>query len=372
MDFTSATSDYEHWLGSFVPLQSDDLRHKHRLMANPQSMFPFFRGTYYRWAQHWPRVCAELIVAPTVLSVGDLHVENYGTWRDTDGRLVWGINDFDEADDLPYTQDLVRLAASVRLARRARVLTIPFRDACRVILKGYHHTLAARGGPFVLEERHPELRAMAMHKERSPIEFWGHLSRLLQTPGVDLPPDVKKLMIAEMPVKHLDAQYRLRPMVGVGSLGKPRYLGLAEWAGGWIAREAKAVTPPATDWAYSRDLGFRSRAADAIKKASRCPDPHFKPHGSWIIRRLAPRCSRIELQHLRNITDQTRLLTAMGAEAANIHVGTPASIPAILEDLDRRKKGWLRKAAREMVAVLEHDWHEWQKSTAEGGAGKRK
>ena len=31
------------------------------------------------------------------LSVGDLHVENFGTWRDSEGRLIWGINDFDEA-----------------------------------------------------------------------------------------------------------------------------------------------------------------------------------------------------------------------------------------------------------------------------------
>ena len=35
----------------------------------------------------------------------------YGTWRDTEGRLVWGINDFDEAYPSPYTNDLVRLAS---------------------------------------------------------------------------------------------------------------------------------------------------------------------------------------------------------------------------------------------------------------------
>jgi hypothetical protein len=35
--------------------------------------------------------------APVVTGVGDLHVENFGTWRDADARLVWGVNDFDEA-----------------------------------------------------------------------------------------------------------------------------------------------------------------------------------------------------------------------------------------------------------------------------------
>ena len=39
--------------------------------------------------------------------VGDLHVENYGTWRDAEGRLVCGNNDFDETCPLPYTNDVV-------------------------------------------------------------------------------------------------------------------------------------------------------------------------------------------------------------------------------------------------------------------------
>ena len=49
---------------------------------------------------------------PKVLAVGDLHIENFGTWRDSEGRLVWGVNDFDETWRLPYTQDLVRLTTS--------------------------------------------------------------------------------------------------------------------------------------------------------------------------------------------------------------------------------------------------------------------
>src|SRR5207248_373594 len=100
------------------------LEYKHERMADPDNPFPFFRGTYYRWVQHWPDVCPELADAPRVLAVGDLHVENYGTWRDADGRLAWGVNDFDEADELPYTNDLVRLAASARFAKKAGVLEV--------------------------------------------------------------------------------------------------------------------------------------------------------------------------------------------------------------------------------------------------------
>ena len=82
-----------------------DLEAKHQIMA--QDAFSFLRGTYYRWAQVWPKVCEPLTQTPPVLAVGDLHVENFGTWRDTDGRLVWGMNDFDEAYTMPYANDLV-------------------------------------------------------------------------------------------------------------------------------------------------------------------------------------------------------------------------------------------------------------------------
>jgi aminoglycoside/choline kinase family phosphotransferase len=86
--------------------------------------FSFLCATFYRWAQLFPALCPKLVGAPKVLGVGDLHVENYGTWRDAEGRLVWDINDFDEACPLPYTNDLVRLATSGWLAVEAETLVI--------------------------------------------------------------------------------------------------------------------------------------------------------------------------------------------------------------------------------------------------------
>jgi uncharacterized protein (DUF2252 family) len=46
---------------------------------------------------------------------GDLHVENFGTYLNAGGRLVFDINDFDEAYVGRYTWDLQRFAASVAL-----------------------------------------------------------------------------------------------------------------------------------------------------------------------------------------------------------------------------------------------------------------
>src|SRR5215467_14463268 len=114
MNIVKATHRYELWLGQWTPLLKPDLRLKHRRMA--EDPFSFLRATFYRWIQVWPEVCRDLCEAPQVLAVGDLHVENFGTWRDIEGRLVWGVNDFDEAALLPYTLDLVRLATSAMLA----------------------------------------------------------------------------------------------------------------------------------------------------------------------------------------------------------------------------------------------------------------
>src|SRR5262245_17636535 len=134
-EIKQATKSYEEWLAAHIPLIPEDVRLKHAQMK--AALFPFMRATYYRWAQVWPAVCKTLCSAPEALSVGDLHVENFGTWRDTDGRLIWGVNDFDETSWLPYTNDLVRLVASANMAIDAGHMKLSRKDACAAVLTGY-------------------------------------------------------------------------------------------------------------------------------------------------------------------------------------------------------------------------------------------
>jgi Uncharacterized protein conserved in bacteria (DUF2252) len=100
-DIVRSTRAYETWLASRTRVVSADLRLKHLRMA--ESPFGFLRATFYRWLQRWSALPASLVGAPEVIAVGDLHVENFGTWRDAEGRLIWGVNDVDEACVLPYT-----------------------------------------------------------------------------------------------------------------------------------------------------------------------------------------------------------------------------------------------------------------------------
>src|SRR5262245_41565024 len=101
-----STRRYERWMKRCMPVVAAALREKHDKMRKDR--FEFFRATYYRWAELWPMLCPDLATAPKLLAIGDLHVGSFGTWRDNEGRLCWGIDDFDEAYSLPYTNDLVR------------------------------------------------------------------------------------------------------------------------------------------------------------------------------------------------------------------------------------------------------------------------
>ena len=120
------------------------------------------------------------------MSVGDLHIENFGTWRDTDGRLVWGINDFDEAFPAPYTNDLVRLATSALLAIEASHLQLGRKVACDAIQEGYYRGMKNKGRPFVLAESHEFLRGIAVEALRDPAEFWARFDALPR-PSAEVP-----------------------------------------------------------------------------------------------------------------------------------------------------------------------------------------
>ena len=151
----SVTGSYEAWMRRCTNVIQSDLRSKHEQMR--ETPFGFLRGTFYRWAQLWPSVCADHCGAPKVLAVGDLHVNSFGTWRDAEGRLCWGVDDFDEAYPLAYTNYLVRLATSLKIVIDAEGLSIKLKDGCDAILNGYAESLREGGHPVVLAEQEQKL-----------------------------------------------------------------------------------------------------------------------------------------------------------------------------------------------------------------------
>ncbi|MFJ9810142.1 DUF2252 domain-containing protein [Streptomyces sp. NPDC101158] len=98
---------------------------KFRKMAG--SAFAFYRGTaclFYRDLEreaHGGPFLDER--TGRVWIHGDLHAENFGTYMDANGRLIFNVNDFDEAYVGPFTWDLKRLAASLALIGYAKALS---------------------------------------------------------------------------------------------------------------------------------------------------------------------------------------------------------------------------------------------------------
>ena len=350
MKIAKATERYEAWLGRHLTLIQSDLRFKHEQMRT--GPFPFLRATYYRWAQIWKDVCPDAAAAPSVLAVGDLHVENFGTWRDIEGRLIWGINDFDEAWSMPYTNDLVRLATSALLARMACDVKV----GMSAILQGYLQALDAGGRPFALAEHHSSLRFLAVARLHEPEKYWEKLHAL---PDVDQVPPAGALKAIGRMMPEPGLQGRIAHRVaGLGSLGRQRYVALAEWRGGSVAREAKALAPSACVWAERGEGTAPIRYQEILNGAVRCPDPFVRLQKRWIVRRLAPDCSRIELAALPKERDEVRLLQAMGWETANIHLGSVK--PRVLQnDLRKRPRNWLLAAARKMEKAVLADFADY-------------
>ena len=357
MNVVKATREFEDWLARHTEVNQKDLRLKHKNMT--AELFPFLRATFYRWAQVWPRVCPDLASAPRVLAVGDLHVENFGTWRDCDGRLIWGVNDFDEAFPLSYANDLVRLAVSAQLAGEAGHIPLKAAETCDAVLEGYRQALREHGRPFVLGEEHSWLRKIAEGELRDPVRFWAKMDAL---PAIKTPIPISATDALEHLFPSRALEYRLvHRTAGLGSLGHARYVAVADWCGGKIAREAKALVASGCFWAVGHQGPSEILYQAIITRAVRCPDPFVQVRGRWIVRRLSPHCSRIELGDMKAQGQGLRLLQAMGWETANIHLGTKSARKPILNHMAKQKGKWLQQAASSMIKVVREDWKTWKK-----------
>ncbi len=351
-----ATKSYETWLSKHMPLLQDDIELKHLKMS--ESRFMFLRATYYRWVQLWDAHCSHLNASPNVLAVGDIHFENFGTWRDCDGRLIWGVNDFDEAATLPAALDVVRLGVSILLAINEGSVKLDREQMIEALIEGYIAHCECGATAFVLEESNIWLRKIASSKLREPELFWHKFDHLPPANSKPFKSAHRALSIA-LPGKGLDIKY-LRRTAGLGSLGRPRVVALAKWGNSFVCREAKRIAPPASYWARGRESQKQMNIMTIVRKSAQVPDPAFHVRGKWIVRRLSPHCCKIDLSSFSREKSLLKLVAAMGAGIANIHEGS-AQGPALAKDL-RERKAEIRKAILKMTSITTKDWAAWKKA----------
>ncbi|WP_398472141.1 DUF2252 family protein [Tardiphaga sp.] len=348
MSIVEDTRAYESWLRRRCIVIDDDLAYKHERMQ--RSPFIFLRATYYRWARRIETLCPQLKSAPRTLCVGDIHLENFGTWRDADGRWVWGVNDFDEAAVMPYAFDLVRLATSVQLAPKMKLDASEIAEA---ILDGYREGIS-EPGPALLDDDEIWIRSYVGCSDQCRRDFWDEIDDL---EAVDPPPLVRHRLMSSFPPGAGHTGF-FRRVAGGGSLGRPRFVGVAEWRSGRVVREAKALVPSAWHWAHRRKPGAHAFLYLATG-LYRSPDPHLRIEDNFILRRLAADTRKINLGKRTGDEIKRELLKAMGSDLASIHAATHGASSKIKVDLEARHAGWLKTASRIAATANERDYDKW-------------
>jgi Uncharacterized protein conserved in bacteria (DUF2252) len=312
-----------------------------------------------------------------VLAVGDLHIQNFGSWRDGRGRLIWGVNDYDETATLSFAIDLVRLAASGELASEIIPdCELTLNEICETIRDGYIAGLEGGGEPFVLERRHAWLLRLVRAILKEPKRFWKvWLTEKTQPIAEEKLPRQLATLLREALPSGAEVEFReMKPGVtkGLGSLGHNRFFSYAEHQGGPIAAEGKSVALSAAIWANGQAKG-EIQMEKLLRSEARPFNPGTRIHDGWLIRPLMSDCGWIDLSLLNVDTDPTavnldqdRLLTAMGFEIANLHL---LSVP-----VDRLKKAVsefripaFRKTTENMIDLIRADYKAWRKHWRDAG-----
>jgi uncharacterized protein (DUF2252 family) len=128
---------------------------RHKIARMSDSAFAFFRGTFHLFARDV--LSGTLAPMPTTGAtelgiVGDIHSENYGTFKAEDSKVHYDINDFDETTTGRFDFDIIRLAISLFLASRDR--GDPLDAAVGVAMSSVTHYTTRL--PRILSKKAPE------------------------------------------------------------------------------------------------------------------------------------------------------------------------------------------------------------------------
>jgi uncharacterized protein (DUF2252 family) len=324
----------------------DPVRLAMKYRAMRTDPFVFLRGTCHLFHARLP-LTAELRKAPGVWTCGDLHLENFGSYKGDNRQVQFDINDFDESLLAPATWDLVRLLTSVvvghrskSLGRRVDASSVPL---CEFLLRAYVTALVEGKARWVDREtaQPPVADLLQAVRGRSRPEFLDKRTELkgrrrrIRIDGckalaatVQEQERVRSFLVGfaadqERPrfFDVLDVAHRI---AGTGSLGVERYTVLVRGKGspdGNYLLDLKQALPSALlgrvpllqpAWAddAQRIVAIQQRmqaSSTAFLHAVRLGDTPF------VLRALQPSEDRVALATVGHPIEQLRrLLTVMG------------------------------------------------------------
>lgn len=330
----------------------DRLIRKYRAIAHDP--FTFFRGTNHLYAASL-RDEAALHEAPATYVCGDLHLENFGSFKGDNGLVYFDLNDFDEGLVAPLTVDVVRMLSSVMVAGKAlRLSEGDAARACEHMLDTYAQALTA-GKPRWLERATATgmvaalLRAV---KRRSRAQLIAQRTRRKNGARRLIDNDDRALSASkrerERAAAILDAYSRhedghrfvaddaVRRIAGVGSLGLERYAVLArevadDGAPADAARliDVKRAAPSVwldmpgalTQPRWESD----ARRVTHVQQVMQAASPAFLApvsfgDASYVVKGLQPSADRVALAHCKDGAGLREVLTTMARAAAWAHL----------------------------------------------------
>ncbi|WP_019853161.1 DUF2252 domain-containing protein [Actinopolyspora mortivallis] len=404
-------------VGTFSDLMRNKpaaFRTKFRKMA--ASPFAFYRGTACLFYSDVARMSDPWADERTgrVWIQGDLHAENFGTYMDGEGVLIFDVNDFDEAYLGHFTWDLQRFAASLALIGWSKALpdddiesfvtgaTRSYVDQVRRFVEGgndaaFSLNLRTTDGPIREVLRQARLRSRSGLLDRE-TETEGFDRRFRDGPGVrrlseqeyERVLDAYRRYLTTIPQdkKMSEIAYGVKDIVGrsgfgIGSAGLPAYSLLLE----------------GENEALENDLILSMKQANVAAPAAVVPDErirrYFRHHGErtalsqralqahadallgytdidgvgYVVSEVSPYVSDLDWSELTEPDEIRPVVDYLGRAVAKIHCVSDSDsdqtlVPfqtedAILKVLDGREDEfaeWLCRFAMEYADVVRDDY----------------
>jgi uncharacterized protein (DUF2252 family) len=338
-----------------------------------KNAFTFFRGTCHLFYHDLP---ANFIhsSAPSVWICGDLHLENFGTYKGDDLQIYFGINDFDEGGLAPCTWDVTRLVTSIFVAADSLAIdSSAARTLAESYLTSYAHALTTgRIRAIVADNAHGivEDLLIGLHQRKRINLLDERTESMLHRRGY-ANDDLRQLRFDSEKVLKIDKQlYRqiaqtihdwadtqANPeffevldigfrLAGTGSLGIDRYLILVKGKGSpdrnylldFKQQPVSALQPYLSkiqpQWANQATRVMRIQQLVQSAPPALSAAIEFD-NSSYFLRELQPTQDKIDLKATRlSLTQLDRLITTMALVTASAHLhGSGKSGAAIADDL---------------------------------------
>jgi uncharacterized protein (DUF2252 family) len=366
--------------------------------------FRFFRGTAHLFYEDWP-TGSPLDKSPPTWACGDLHLENFGTYKGANGLAYFDINDFDDSALAPATRDLARLATSGLLAAKGiiRVSSSDARACWANAQRAYVDELAM--GKAMWIER-PTAQGMVKRllqnlKSRTQGAFVkAHTEvidgrrRIRLDPQRTLPMTraerqaVTGVIGATTMARENPLYFRVldiaRRIAGTGSLGVRRYVILIHGHGGrngQLFLDLKQAVPSAmAPYQVVRQPAWASEADRVV--TIQCRVQAVSPallaavrvgRESYVLRRLQPIEDRLSIDQARHthsrfaegLATMTRI-AAWGQLRSGGREGSATTDEWIEFAEDRSWASPLADYARHYANVVQRDWKEFSKAYDDG------